>query len=184
MANTQFDTMVFGSQCFFLVPMDIMAWYRRNASSSSRETSYKMQLLTWAWVVVLHLQNNLILDKGRRVLVVSEVPHTLNLHTLTLSSPDAFSLNNALSFTYHPPLWSLTGKTRSCSTKCHYFLAATATASIARGSHTRRGSSDMLDEGSADTVRTELTPVRETFDRRLFRTPLQLLGILNAHLLW
>lgn len=42
----------------------------------------------------------------------------------------------------------------------------------------------MLGEGSADTVRMLLSPVRDTLDRRLFRTPLQLLGILNAHLLW
>lgn len=50
--------------------------------------------------------------------------------------------------------------------------------------HTRRASSGVLGEGSADTVRIVLTPVKETFDSRLLRTPLQLLGILNAHLLW
>lgn len=57
-------------------------------------------------------------------------------------------------------------------------------ASTARESHTRRASSVTLGEGSAETVRMVLTPVRDTFDKRLFRTPLQLLGILNAHLLW
>lgn len=50
--------------------------------------------------------------------------------------------------------------------------------------HTRRASSDTLGDVSAETVRIVLSPVRETFDRRLLRTPLQLLGILNAHLLW
>jgi len=37
-----------------------------------------MQLLTLAWVAVLYLRNNLVLAKGRRLLGVSEVPHTLH----------------------------------------------------------------------------------------------------------
>lgn len=57
-------------------------------------------------------------------------------------------------------------------------------ASTPMESHTRRASSITLGDGSAETVRMVLSPVRDTFDRRLFRTPLQLLGILNAHLLW
>lgn len=49
------------------------------------------------------------------------------------------------------------------------------------GDFCRRGSSGALVESSADAVRTVLSPVRETFESLLRLTPLQLLGILNAH---
>lgn len=62
------------------------------------------------------------------------------------------------------------------------FLKQVGNAQIA--GHTSRGSSGALVENSADAVRTVPSPVRETFESLLLLTPLQLLGILNAHLLW
>lgn len=90
----------------------------------------------------------------------------------------------AMFYNLHRTLLCSLQQAKPESAKCHCLLPTIPMASTARESHTRRASSGMLEEGSAETVRTVLSPVRDTFDRRLFRTPLQLLGILNAHLLW
>lgn len=49
---------------------------------------------------------------------------------------------------------------------------------------TSKASSEVLGDGSADTERVLVRPVRDTLDSLRLRMPLQLFGILKAHRLW
>lgn len=49
---------------------------------------------------------------------------------------------------------------------------------------TSKASSGVLGDGSADTERVLVRPVRDTLDSRRLRMPLQLFGILKAQRLW
>lgn len=49
---------------------------------------------------------------------------------------------------------------------------------------TSKASSEGLGDGSAEIERLLVRPVRDTFDSRRFRIPLQLFGILKAQRLW